>query len=447
MTVIRRYGVWLLLAASSCSVSDGVLGRLTEGNDFADGGSTAAGSCALTSPVVTLQDHATCTGRLAASRFSSALCVCDRLQLADALTTRGFDSNQGPYQAGRSDDSGAAVGVNGDYSLLAGATDIAGSFSVAGTGEIRLVGALTVRGDFHAGGNVSVTGITTVARDAWLAGSFSGLGPLIVTGTLHHAGTVSALPLLAPANQQQAVSIAKPCPCESAELLNINELVDAAKRDNDNKRQGITPDLLAAIAGSRELTLPCGRIFLSQIAGSGDLVLDVVGNTALFIDGSINLKGALSFKPFPGAEIDVFVRQDLAVQGPLGLAYQERPAAGRMSVGGTQAIVLTTPLVGNLYAPAASVTSAAGLEIWGALFAKDLASTSVTFIFDRDIVAVGTDCTAPRPPAGLCTKCEWCYGGAACVGGVCGPCQADSDCCGQAVCLHGRCEPYVDVTE
>ena len=119
-----------------------------------------------------------------------------------------------------------------------------------------------------------------------------------------------------------------------------------------------------------------------------------------------------------------------------------------MSVGGTQTIILASPLTGNLYAPLAQVTATADIEVWGAIFAEDfVGGASATFIFNRDIVAVGTNCTAPRPPAGVCTQCEWCYGGAACVDGLCVPCQADSNCCGQAVCSNGRCVPLVEVEQ
>jgi hypothetical protein len=223
-------------------------------------------------------------------------------------------------------------------------------------------------------------------------------------------------------------------------------LVNAAKSDNDNKSLGVRADVLANVTGPREWTLPCGRVYLSQIAGTGDLAIRLSGSSALFVDGSITLQGKLTFLPSAGAELDVFVKDTVAVQGPLALADNTRPAAGRISVAGSQTITLASPFIGNLYAPKARVKTAGSFEVWGSLFASDLqGDASGDLIFDRDIVAVGTDCTAPLPPAGLCTQCGWCYGGDACIRGVCTACTKDSECCGQSVCSNGRCAPLMVV--
>jgi hypothetical protein len=441
----RHFGLLFAALGMACSQSDGLLGRMTK-EPAPDGGGKADAGCSLTSPVVTLQGQPTCTGRLASSLFSSALCVCNNLQLPNNLTTRGFASSKGPPSPMSTavDNSGAAVGINGTYLSSASITDVAGSFTVAGPNALQFLGNLLVRGDLRLGGNVTATGLTTVARDAYLAGNFTGLGIFTVGGRLVHAGTVSASLLTPPpgGNLQQAVSILPPCPCEPSQLLDVAALVANAKSANDNN--GLSPDVLASISGNRDWTLPCGRIYLSQIAGTGDVLVHVNGTSALFIDGAINLKGRLTFQPAGGAEVDVFVKQDLSVQGTLSLTDQNRPAAGRISVGGSQPIALTTPFVGNLYAPRARVTAQAALEVWGAIFASDLqGSSSASFFFDRDIVAVGTNCTAPLPPAGLCTQCEWCSGGTACVDGLCNLCRSDSDCCGQSACEGGNCVPLV----
>ncbi len=440
---------WLCALLSTgglaCSVSDGVLGGLWGSERVDDGGSTT-GTCGLTSPVVNVQDQATCTGRLAAMRFTNALCSCGNLQMADYLATRGFDSSQGAYQAGQSDDGGASVAVNGSYSSLAGVTDVGGSLSVAGTADLQLVGMLQVRGDFYAAGNVTATGAATVSRNAWLGGNFAGLGPLTVTGDLHHAGIVVALPLTAATNQRQTVVIEQSCPCQASDLLDIAALVNAAKLDNDNTSLGVSSDVFASIIGPAQWTLPCGRAYLSQIGGTGSLVVHVMGMAAVFVDGSIDLKGTLSFDLAPGAEIDVFLKQDLLVEGSLSLANKDRPAAGRIWVGGTQVSSLTSPWIGNLYAPRAHVGSLVGLEVWGSIFAGDFSSGAyASFVFDRAVLAAGDNCSAPRPPAGLCTQCQWCSGGNACMSGTCGACTDDSDCCSLSVCANGSCVPLIEL--
>jgi hypothetical protein len=444
----------LVMGASACSVSDGVLGIIAGGDGLpvtSDGGITSDGgvsvaTCPLTSPRVTIATHDTCSGRLAASRFSNALCTCGNLQLSNSLSTHGFDSRQGPYQVGQPDDSGAAVGVNGNYSLLAGATTVGGSFSIAGGGDLQLVGQLQSRGDFYCAGNILVAGPATVSRNAWLGGNFSGLGALTVDGDCHHVGLLTALPVsVAGTNQRQPVIVAKPCPCAPSDLLDISALVDAAKVKNDNDSFGLPGDRLASVAGADQWTLSCGRIYLSQISGVGNLVIHVTGMVALFIDGSINLVGSLSFDVASGAEIDVFVKGDLNVQGALSLASKDRPAAGRLWVGGKNAITLPSPWIGNLYAPQAHVSATVGLEVWGSIFVGDFAGGAyASFIFDRAVLAAGTNCEAPRPPAGVCNQCQWCSGGAACVAESCGPCQTDGDCCSLSSCSNGSCVPLLE---
>jgi hypothetical protein len=171
----------------------------------------------------------------------------------------------------------------------------------------------------------------------------------------------------------------------------------------------------------------------------------VSGKSAVFVDGSINLKGSLVFDVTPGAEVDVFVKNDLATQG-IALASKDRPSAGRLWVGGSQTIVLGNPWVGNLYAPHALVTAKIGLDVWGSVFAGDFSGElAATVKFDRSIADSGAICAAPPPAAGECRQCGVCFGGNACVSGSCGACAADSDCCSLSICANGSCVPWLDV--
>jgi hypothetical protein len=439
--IAERVPYLCLLVLCGCHTSDGVLGRVSAGAAV-DGGS-GAGACV--SPMLTLRGQSTCTSRLAANKLSNALCSCGDVQMAYDLTTHGFDSTLGPYQAGQPGDSGASVGINGRYIPSTGSTNVGGSFSIAGAGELALTGLLAVRGDLYAASNISATGLVTVARNAWLGGSFSALGAFTVKGALHHAGNVSALPVLATTNTQQAVTVAKPCPCEASDLVDIVALVAGGKTSNDNDRLGISRDALASVAGSTQVSLSCGRFYLSQIAGIGSVVVQVNGLVALFVDGPVSLIGNLSFEIAPGAEVDVFVGQDFAVQGLVAVGSRERPAAGRLWVAGAQAITLASPWIGNLYAPRARVNATVGLEAWGSIFAGEFfGGLFASFVFDRSVMAAEANCTAPPPPAGVCNPCQWCAGEAACVAGKCGLCQKDSDCCSLSVCSNGSCVPWIE---
>jgi len=447
-------------AQGACTAPDGLLGSVhgadSSGLPTDTGGSGPVGpgpaECALTSPLVTLPTSdteggfTTCTGRIATAHFLNALCTCGDAALGDALVTRGFDSSRGAFDPDRVDDGGAAVGVNGNYSSAAGSTDIGGSLSIAGTDDIQFVGSLQVRGDLRAAGDVTAAGYSTVARNAWLAGSFLGIGPFMVSGELHHAATVSAVPLVAGSQYEEDVAIAPPCACEPSEILDVGALVDQASQDNDNATWNIQSSALESITGDTRLALPCGRFYLTRIAGGGDVVLEISAPTAVFIDESIDLDGGLFVELDPGTEFDVFVRGSVQIAGTVELGTEQRPAAGRMYVGGDGEIALAQTWVGNLYAPRSRVTSAEPIEIWGSIFADEfLVSDSANFVFDRSIYSMGNSCEAAQLPTGACTPCGYCVSGLACVDGTCGPCRTDDDCCSQAICANGSCAPLVEI--
>lgn len=434
----------LLGALAACQVSDGQLGRV--GVDGLGGGA----SCTLPSPLVTVKGRSTCTGRLASSLLSNALCTCGNVQVGLSFVTRGFDSRQGPYDERRMDAGGASVAVNGAYlSARFGTTNIGGSLSLADASDVAIVGSLNVGGDLWAAGNVSVTGSAVVARNAWFGGDFMGTGPLTVRGSVRHEGTLTATPVIAASPQQGPVDVPKACPCANDELLDIGAIVDAAQADNDNGALRLDPQRFAAMDGASELwNLPCGRAYLTGIEGKGSVTVRVNGMSAIFVDGSIDVIGSLLFEIAPGAELDVFVKGDAAVIGKFTLASEARPSAGRLWVGGAKTIgLLPSPWVGTLYAPHAAVTASLGLEVRGAILAKELSSDvlNTTFLYDRSILDAGATCAAPPPAAGECSRCGTCSGGAACISGMCGACVTDADCCSLSICANGSCAPWLGV--
>jgi hypothetical protein len=225
--------------------------------------------------------------------------------------------------------------------------------------------------------------------------------------------------------------------------LDVAGLVGHARTNNDNQRLSIDSNVLSNISSDLDVTLPCGRVFLEQVTGTGNVTLHVTGKLALFVGNSIGLVGALLFQLAPGAEVDVFVAKNVAVSEPLTLSTSDRPSAGRLYVGGSEEIVLSSPWIGNLYAPLSNVRSSASLEAWGSIFCKDFVTAgSVNVIFDRAIVNANQSCEISQY-GGTCSQCGWCSGGTACIAGTCGPCRQDGDCCGQAVCMGGSCGPLV----
>jgi hypothetical protein len=368
----------------------------------------------------------------------SALCTCENATVAGYLRTRAFNSKKGTTL-----DLGGSVGVNQTYAITEGYTDVGGSMSIAGTDSLSFAGYLKTGADLRIQGTAVVAGYTNVGRNMWVGQGFTDLGPVKVAGDLHMSGPIMALPLqVTGAKTQEAVTIAPPCPCAPDEILDVASLVAEAKGHNDNAANGIRPDMFNLLVGNVEATLPCGKFYIQQIAGVGNVIFKVTGRAALFVDGSVANTGNLEFQLAPSAEIDVFVRDNLVLTGRAVFGDESRPAASRIYVGGEGTVLLTGfgRFVGNLYAPRSLVQAVGYADVYGSVFAGTFLSPGyANFAFDAAIATAGDTCDKPSTPPSTCSRCGVCTGGTACVNGACGACRSDSDCCGQLICSSGKC--------
>lgn len=417
-------------------------------------GSSSASSTAVSDicsgkgPVVTIpattttSSYKTCTGRLAETHFVSALCTCENATVAGYLRTRAFNSSKGT-----SLDMGGSVGVNKTYAITEGFTDVGGSMSIAGSDSLSFAGYLKTGADLRTQGEALVAGYTNVGRNMWVGNGFTDLGPVKVTGDLHMSGPIMAIPLLVEGSKtQEAVNIAPPCPCAPNDIINVAAMVAEAKDHNDNAANGIRPAMFNLLVGNLEASLPCGRFYIEQIAGVGNVIFKVTGRAALFIDGSVANTGNLEFQLAPSAEIDIFIRDNLVLTGRAVFGDESRPAASRIYVGGEGTVLLTGfgKFVGNLYAPRSLVQAVGYADVAGSIFAGNFLSPGyANFAFDAAISTAGDTCDNPgtpkTPPPTTCTQCGVCSGGTACVNGSCGACRTDADCCGQLICSAGQC--------
>jgi hypothetical protein len=406
--------------------------------------------CAPSGPTVAVeaassnQSYETCTGNIAANLFVNALCSCDGASFGGYLKTRGFDSAEGIGSSEVRSDSGAAVGINGTYAMWGDSTDVGGSLAIAGTEPWQTTGYLKVRGDLRTAANATSIGIAEVGRNAWFAGDFSGLGALTVGGELHHAGDLNVLSLSASVEREESVSISFPCPCGDAERLPIAAIIDEATRHAVESSIVHLPDDWGASAGQGKVSLACGKYAVSRINVTSNLVLEVTGKSALFVDDSIDIRGDFSVQLATGASLDIFVRKGLAVTGSISLGDVFRPSAGRIYVDGVDDIALSERFTGYLYAPRAALHSEGPITVTGSLFVGSYDSRGPTaFNYDRAILRSGAQCEATSPPPGLCTKCGGCSAGKACIDGSCQACKTDLDCCSQSICNAGSCSPLV----
>lgn len=190
-----------------------------------------------------------------------------------------------------------------------------------------------------------------------------------VDGSLHVAGPISGGEL----SGERIENPDPPCACDEAALLDVAALVDAARGDNDNAALDLDPAELSAFDAERELTLPCGRYFLTRLAGSGALTVRAQGNVALFVEGNVELDQTLSLLPDPGARLDVFIAGEMRVGGSFTLGGDPSGSAraGLFSAGrGSLELRGSTSLVGTLYAPHAELVAAGDLEVYGTLFVR-----------------------------------------------------------------------------
>lgn len=425
--------------STSSTSSSSTSTSTTPGTDFCSG----SGPVVKVTDSTTQQTYSTCSGRIAETRFTNALCTCNDATVAGYLKTRSFDSVKGGPS-----DTGGSVGINNAYSITTGYTDVGGSLAISGADSLTFAGYLQVGNDLRIQGEATVAGYTKVGRDAWLASGYTDLGPVTIQGDLHSGSTVMAIPLTVSGKKsQESITIAPPCPCQPADLLDVGALVRDARTNNDNAANGIDPKMLNLVVGNIEATLPCGRFYLEQIGGAGNIIINVTGRVALFIEDDLAAAGNLEFRLSPSAEIDIFVQGNVVLTGRAVFGTKERPAASRIYVGGDGDVFLVGAdyFVGNVYAPRSLVTASGYLKFYGSVFARDFVMPGYAdFSYDRAIQHAGDNCGAPPPPTGTCSQCGTCTGGTACVNGSCGACRTDADCCSQLVCVNGVCsEPVI----
>ena len=383
--------------ADSHATSDS--GSLHPGHDGAVAVDAADASfCSQTGPVVQLPGaggkYNECTSQLASTLFENALCTCNNATIAGYLQTTAFNSSA----AGDAGISaiGAAVGINNSYTISAGYTNVGGSLSIDGPNSVAFIGYLKTEGDFRLAGVGTIPGYTNIGRNGWLEGNFTDLGPASFAGDLHHEATVIAIPLsVTGSNTMAPVTVTPPCPCEASQILDVAAVVAQGLASNDDAKIGLSPSAWSNVAVIEKATLPCGRYYLDSLRIVGSLEVTVTGRVALFVGADITVIGNLQFHLDPGAEIDIFIENDLNLVGLAVFGDKANPADTRIYVGGSGNVNLVGAgeFVGNLYAPLSTVTAPGYLDVYGAIFSNNFQIPGYAdFNYDAAITQVGNNC-------------------------------------------------------
>lgn len=395
--------------------------------------------CAGRGPAVIVGDTtigtATCAGSIASRVFDNSLCTCTNANIGGYLRTRSFDSGMGSTTDMA---TGAPVGIN-ESDTTVGYTDVGGTLVIAGTGGVNFGGYLEVDGDARFGGRVQAAGYIRVHRDLWADGNVTCIGAVTVDRDAYLTPTHNLItfPSVGGSTTHTAFTVEPPCDCAPSDLVDIGAIVDYGMTHNDNADVPLDPTILANVVGiGEDITLPCGRFYLTSIGGLGSITLHVHGRTALYVGGDVDALGVLDVDLGTEGELDVFIAGDLLSIGSGSWGDQSRPAASRIYVGGTHDVTLigASGFVGNVYAPNARITAVGDTEVYGSLFGGSIAMPGYLSVhYDRAILDVDVDC--PPPPGECsCAPGEGCVDHHACVSGACAACTSDADCCAPLVC-------------
>jgi hypothetical protein len=380
-----------------------------------------------------------CTASFARDRMSHALCSCGDIDTWGGIRTEAFDS-----VAQTEDPGAAAVGINGAYqspSILLSA----GSLTVAASTPLAIP-LLDVYGDLRLAGALDVPGTLTVKGDAWFADSVRGLSLVAIDGDVYQVPgkTLEATVPLGTKGKIKAeeFSVAPPCRCEETSISDWTSVIESAAEQNDNASIGLDATALAQPPSAIDLTLPCGRFYLSGIASAQDVRLLVVGRVALFVGGDVSSTGSLRVELETGAELDWFIGGQLDLASTAELGEAERPAATRIYLAGDGQLSVPQDYVfANLYAPRADVVLVGESDFFGSVFGRTVASLGQIVVhYDTAVQRVADGCAPEEPPS--CSGCGECSAGRACIAGTCAACDGDVDCCWPLVCNGGRCSAF-----
>jgi hypothetical protein len=332
------------------------------------------------------------------------------------------------------------VCINGNYGASA-FNDIQGALLVGGTLDTmnshNVLQNLTVAGTAHVGA------MSTAKSDAYLGSDVTGPPKfLTISGKMY-------TPITNNVGQVNAVGgfsispVTVPAPCDCTDQVDIAGIVAAFKATNDNLTNMILTDALTTMPNyPKDITMPCGRYFFDGIVVNNPATLHLQGRTVIAIDGNINMSGPLTIDLADGAELDMFVTGTVFLNNAATIGSMKSPKSTRIYIAGTD-VTMTGQLAlsANFYLPNAIFNITNDLEMWGALFAKQINSSGkVRVHYDEGILKI-PGCQGGNTP---CKDCGDCVNPKPACGanGTCGACTKDQDCCPPLVCDGlGECSP------
>jgi hypothetical protein len=406
-------------------------------------GTAGSGACAGGGPPVVVTEGdagAACTGGIAQTLFTWALCSCTDVTVSQTLLTDSYDSSKGPYQAPPYQ-LGGGVGLDGMMTVSAGA-NIYGTLWASSSSGTTASSPMNVYQDLHSGGSIGTSTMVTVADDAYVNGNIGGNVSIGMTLYQPTSGTRAAnvkygTLVSAP------VSVPPPC-CGPADQVPVTAIVAGAASANDDATAGISPTVLAKGSTVQRLDLPCGNFYFNEISPDRPLTIVAHGHTAIYVQGDVTSSNPIEITLDPGMTLDVFIAGTINTSQVVTLGNPNYPALMRVYVGTTGTLVFSqvAKIAADFYAMYAHPVSwSQAATVYGSVYVGDfIASQAAAIHYDRAALSAGQPCPTPPADAGTppCQSCSDC-GNQACVMGACGSCTDSSQCCAPLQCDNGVC--------
>jgi hypothetical protein len=408
-------------------------------------GNPPGGGCAGGGPPITVTEGdagSTCTGVIAQTVFTWALCSCSDVTVSQTFLTDAYDSTQGPYQA-PPHQLGGGVGLNGMLDVSAGA-DIYGTLWASSTGGITGSSPTTVYQNLHCGGLLDTSTSFGVTDNAYIAGDVNGNVSVGKTLFQPASGTRSANVTYGTL-VSTAVPVPPPC-CSPSDQVPVTSIVAGAAGNNDDAAAGFSDTLLANGSTVGRLDLPCGNYYFTEINPSVPLTIVAHGHTAIYVQGDLSASNPVDITLDPGMTLDVFIAGTINISQTLTLGNPSYPALMRVYVGttGPLAFSQTANIAADFYAMYSNpVRWSQVATVYGSVYVGGFAASQVTSIhYDLASLTTGQECPPLfQPDAGpppMCQSCTDC-GNQACVNGTCGSCTSSDQCCAPLSCENGKC--------
>lgn len=377
-----------------------------------------------------------CLGRAAERVFRRAICSCTEITINGGMGNGvfSFDSRMGEFMPNEMS-NGASIAANESITLNGGSI-VAGSVTTPGNVSAN---ASTIRGDVIAGGTVSSA---MVGRDVYAGGNVNSVQ--IARNLVQSPAGSTNSTTVGGSHIRCAVTVAPPCACQPAQIINVASFIADAAMRNDNMRLNFNPNIFSM---QDMITLPAGRLYVPELPLAVNKRIRVTGATQLYVQRGVFLAINSRLEVEGDGMLDIFVGEDFTINGSDNqFGHRLRPSRARMYVARNVTINGTNNTVSaNVYAPNSRVVlNGVDNTLFGSIFAQAATLNGANrVIYDTSISAASLECPNPDPMP-MCSRCTGCDGFRACVNGRCGDCRTDADCCQPLVCYSGRCLPFAN---